>query len=93
MTGRSSATAFPNEAVAYGAAIHAAILSSVYDNTKLKDNVLVDITPLSLGIEVENGEMSVIIPRNTSNPLIHRSRNKYSISYKIVTFFILMCSF
>ncbi|XP_021760870.1 heat shock cognate 70 kDa protein-like [Chenopodium quinoa] len=56
----------PDEAVAHGAAAHAAILSCV-DN---EDYVLVDVTPLSLGIENHRGEMSVIIPRNTPIPVM-----------------------
>ncbi|KAI6174552.1 Major heat shock 70 kDa protein Ab-like protein [Aphelenchoides bicaudatus] len=44
----------PDEAVAYGAAVQAAILSNVHDST-IKDVLLVDVTPLSLGIETAGG--------------------------------------
>ncbi|RHN76375.1 putative Heat shock protein 70 family [Medicago truncatula] len=57
----------PDEAVAYGAAVQAAILSKGIKNVpKL---VLRDVTPLSLGILNKGGVMSVVIPRNTSVPV------------------------
>ncbi|XP_074272604.1 heat shock 70 kDa protein 18-like [Silene latifolia] len=55
----------PDEAVAYGAASHAAILAGVRD---YKDIVLVDVTPLSLGVKVRVESMCVYIPRNTAIP-------------------------
>ncbi|XP_021760873.1 heat shock cognate 70 kDa protein-like [Chenopodium quinoa] len=58
----------PDEAVASGAAIHAGILCNVID-IPAKDMVLVDVTPLSLGVEVGGGYMSVVIPRNTTIPV------------------------
>ena len=57
----------PDEAVAYGAAIQGAILSKV-DEEKTKDIVLLDVTPLSLGVETAGGVMSFIIERNTAIP-------------------------
>uniref|UniRef100_A0A915CVK7 Heat shock protein 70 n=1 Tax=Ditylenchus dipsaci TaxID=166011 RepID=A0A915CVK7_9BILA len=57
----------PDEAVAYGAAVQAAILSGVQDRT-VKDVLLVDVTPLSLGIETAGGVMTKIIERNHSIP-------------------------
>ncbi|KAI3797439.1 hypothetical protein L1987_32696 [Smallanthus sonchifolius] len=59
-----------DEAVAYGAAVLAAKLSG-YGNKKVQDFVLLDVTPLSLGIKVnEDPDMSVVIPRNTPIPTI-----------------------
>ncbi|KAI3796962.1 hypothetical protein L1987_39649 [Smallanthus sonchifolius] len=59
-----------DEAVAYGAAVLAANLSG-YGNKKVQDFVLLDVTPLSLGIKVyEDPDMSVVIPRNTPIPTI-----------------------
>jgi heat shock protein 1/8 len=57
----------PDEAVAYGAAVQAAILTGMRTE-KLKDIVLLDVTPLSLGTEVYKMDMSVLIPRNTTIP-------------------------
>jgi heat shock protein 1/8 len=57
----------PDEAVAYGAAVQAAKLAST-GNEKLENIEVFDVTPLSLGVEVGEGEMSVVIPRNTDIP-------------------------
>ncbi|XP_021760881.1 heat shock cognate 70 kDa protein-like isoform X2 [Chenopodium quinoa] len=60
----------PDEAVAYGAAVLAAILSG----TGNKDIVLLDVCPLSLGIELRSGNLLVVVPRNTSIPVKKVSR-------------------
>jgi heat shock 70kDa protein 1/2/6/8 len=61
-----SRTINPDEAVAYGAAIQASILSGETYDGRLVDMLLRDVTPLSLGIEIRNDHtMSVVIPRNT----------------------------
>ncbi|KAL6182039.1 hypothetical protein ACLB2K_043462 [Fragaria x ananassa] len=73
----------PDEAVAYGAAVQAAIMGgeglldrcvgmekvqTLVGMEKIHDVLLLDVTPLSLGIELFNGQMRVVVPRNTTIP-------------------------
>ncbi|CAJ1841732.1 unnamed protein product [Sphenostylis stenocarpa] len=60
----------PDEAVAYGAAVQAALLSEGIKN--IPDLVLKDVTPLSLGISTKADIMSVVIPRNTTIPVMKK---------------------
>jgi L1 cell adhesion molecule like protein len=58
----------PDEAVAYGATVQAAIIKKEKDE-KLDNVILMDITPLSLGIEIIGDKMDVIIPKNSNIPI------------------------
>jgi len=58
----------PDEAVAYGATVQAAILSGSDKSEKLSELLLLDVTPLSLGLETAGGVMTTLIKRNTTVP-------------------------
>jgi len=81
----------PDEAVAYGAAVQAALLSEGSKN--VPNLVLRDVTPLSFGVSELGNLMSVMIPRNTSIPVtVEKTKtyfecydyyNKYSVTVKV----------
>ena len=74
----------PDEAVAMGAAIQGANLSHRYEtkDPRLEGITLMDVTPLSLGIELASGKMSKIIPRNTTIPYSHTRVYKNNEDYQ-----------
>ena len=58
----------PDEAVAYGAAVQGGILGGEQNDESLKDILLIDVTPLTLGIETVGGVMAKVLPRGTVIP-------------------------
>lgn len=63
----------PDECVAYGAAVQAHILTGGQKDEAVKDLLLLDVTPLTLGIETSGSVMTPMIPRNTTVP-VHKTQ-------------------
>ena len=70
----------PDEAVAYGATVQAAIMTNVKDENIEKLDLL-DVTPLSLGIETVGGVMTALIPGNSTIPT---KKLKFSLFMQII---------
>ncbi|KAI9013160.1 putative ER Hsp70 chaperone BiP [Gaertneriomyces semiglobifer] len=58
----------PDEAVAHGAAVQGAVLGGGVNGSERPDLLLIDVNPLTLGIETTGGVMTKLIPRNTQVP-------------------------
>ncbi|XP_014496913.1 heat shock cognate 70 kDa protein 2-like [Vigna radiata var. radiata] len=70
----------PDEAVAYGAVLHVALPTK---GKKFVPNlVLLDVTPLSIGISLNGDLMSVVIPRNTTIPVVKKKGYKRAEDFK-----------
>ncbi|KPI86563.1 putative heat shock protein 70 [Leptomonas seymouri] len=75
---RLCSSVHPDEAVAIGAAVQASILTTAPEqqSEKTASVVLMDVVPLSIGVEIDNGKFDVIIPRNTTIP--YKATKEYS---------------
>lgn len=62
----------PDECVAYGAAVQAAILTNKANSEKTSNLLLLDVCPLSFGVAMEGNIFGVVIPRNTPIPTIKK---------------------
>lgn len=71
----------PDEAVAYGAAVEAGILSGEAGE-EISDVLLIDVTPLSLGVRLSNGSVSTLIPRGSVIPATKTQIYTNSIDYQ-----------
>jgi len=57
----------PDEAIAAGAAVQAHMIGAT-DKGGLSEVIMIDVVPLTLGIEMQDGKLSKLIPKNTSIP-------------------------
>ncbi|PRQ17994.1 putative Heat shock protein 70 family [Rosa chinensis] len=83
----------PDEAVAYGAAVQAAIMSGEGNIEKVQDLLLLDVTPLSLGIRNFTGVMDVFIPSNIAIPA--KKERFYTTSFSgqtCMTIAVMLCT-
>ncbi|KAG4302307.1 hypothetical protein PCANB_001479 [Pneumocystis canis] len=62
----------PDECVAYGAAVQAAVLTNRANSEKTSDLLLLDVCPLSFGVAMEGNVFAVVVPRNTPIPTIKK---------------------
>ena len=67
----------PDEAVAYGAAVQAGILSGKASSADTADLLLLDVVPLSLGVAMEGNIFAAVVPRGHTVPCLKKRRAKF----------------